>query len=155
MSYADIVTGLHERFTAVSGLNGKPILDYEPTSIQDFPTLYTLLDEFDRGADGGRAAAGQVVMMRYRILHRLCFRWQDNQQAEQELIPFVNSVPAAVDADPQLGNRLRGNGAGYIGGMARIAECKATFVSIGGVVYRALDFYSDVYEKFAYKQAGL
>jgi hypothetical protein len=156
VSYATVVAGLHERFATVNGLLANRILDYEPTSIQDFPTLYSLLDRFERGGIDGRGpSVGQVVILRYRILHRLCFRWQDTKAAELEVVPYVNAVPAAVDSDPQLGGRLVSNGASYSGGIARIAECQAGFATIGGALCRVLDFYSDTFEKFQYKTGGL
>lgn len=154
MSYAAIVEGLNERFQTVEGLEDAPILDYEPTSVHEFPLVYTLLDSFTRNVE-----TGQVVRMGYRILHRLVLRWQDNETAEQELIPFVNSVCAAIDADNQLDGRLSGqsgiNPVGYIGGYAKIADGMGVFVRIGGTDYRAIDFYSEVFEKFPIRMEGL
>jgi len=132
MSYADVLAGLHERFATVSGI--KAILDYVPTSIHTAPLLYSA---FDR-AESVRSA--QVKGWQYRTLHRLCFRWQDNERAEEELIPYVNSIPDAVAADPHLGGVLT---AGY----AEINEIEAAWVTIGGIEYRVLDFYSTVIEK--------
>src|SRR5438105_777850 len=102
MSYETVIEGLHARFATVVGLEQNNILDHEPTSVTSFPTLYSLLDRFDRKEMGG------VTKMTYRTLHRLLFRWQDNKQAEVELRSFVNKVAAAVDADPQLNDTLNG-----------------------------------------------
>ncbi len=142
MSYALVVAGLIERFeNGVTGLaqyddagNLANILDYEPTALHTTPTLYLLLDNFDR------TQHGQVTAMRYRILCRLCVKWQDNQFAEQELIPFVNSLAAAVDVDPYLGGRVAGGG-------SSVADGTGTFVNIGGVLYRALDVFVEVVDK--------
>lgn len=132
MSYATVLAGLDERFRTISGL--KAILDYEPTAIHDYPTLYSLLDSFEI------ERRGQVVVWKYRILHRLVFRWQDNAGCELELVWFVNAIPAAVDADPQLGGRITS-------GLATIAEGDAGWAVIGGTDCRVLDFYSTVVEK--------
>jgi hypothetical protein len=132
VSYQTVISALHDVFEEVEGIEA--VLPYEPTSIQAYPTLYSLLDKVERSSQG------QLVIMRYRILHRLCFRWVDNETAEAHLIPFVNSIPAAVDQDPMLGGALPL-------GIARISEIQAVFVEIGGTLHRALDFYSDVLEK--------
>lgn len=130
-----MLTGLHERFATVSGI--AKLLKYEPTTIQAFPTLYSLLDTVER------SQAGQLTVMRYRVLNRIIFRWQDNEQAELELIPFVNSVPAAIDADAKLGGRVDS-------GLARVTDIQAVFVTIGAL-YRALDIYTEVLEKQPFK----
>ena len=132
MSYADVVEGLHSRFGSLNTIQA--ILDYEPTAVQTLPTMYSLLDKVSRQYDGG-----SVVRITYYILHRLLFRWQDYEQAEEDLIPYVNSIPAAVDKDPQLGGLL-------VGGESAITAVDAVFVSIGGTIYRALDFTSESIE---------
>ena len=129
-SYAAIVAGINARFATISGLT---VLDYEPTHVEP-PTIYTLLDGVAFNQQG------QVKETRYRLLHRLCIRWQDNERAEQELMPYVTSIPAAVRADPRLGGAI-------VSGLAAIAEVQAVFVKIGAVTYRCLDFYSDVLVK--------
>lgn len=142
MSYSAVVTGLIERFrNGVPGLaqvdgagNLVNILSYEPTSIQTTPTLYLLLDSFTR------TQSGQVTAMRYRILARLCVKWQDNPTAETELIPFVNSIAAAVDVDPYLGGRVASGG-------TSVSDGQGTFVNIGGVLYRSLDTFVEVVDK--------
>jgi len=132
MSYSTVLAGLHERFATVTSIQA--ILDYVPTSIQDTPTLYSLLDNVTI------SRSGQVKATKYRILHRLVVRWQDNEGAELEIIPYVDSIPAAVDADNHLGGRLTS-------GYAVIDEIEAVWVEISNVTYRALDFYSTVVEK--------
>lgn len=132
MSYAGVIEGLHERFATVPGIAA--ILDYEPSSVQVSPLLYSVLDRVELGR------MGQVRTYRYYILHRLLIRWQDGSAAERELIPFVNAIPAAVSADPHLGGRL-GNG------IAEIESIDALWTKIAGVEYRTLDFMSNVLEK--------
>ena len=132
MSYQAILTGLQTQLKTVVGI--RAVLDYVPTSVQTAPLIYSVLDSAEI------VRSGQVRAVRYRILHRLCVRWQDNERAEQEIIPFVNSIPDAVADDPQLGGRLTR-------GYAWIVEIEAAWVTISGVEYRAVDFYSEVIEK--------
>ena len=131
MSYSAIVTGIHDAIEAAHP--ELTCLAYEPTHI-DPPMLYSLLDRVDY------SQSGQIKTKRYRILHRLCFLWQDNEQAELELMPYVDSIPAAIVADAHLGGAISK-------GLATIGEVIGTFVSISGTLYRCLDFYSDVLDK--------
>jgi hypothetical protein len=135
MSYRDVLTGLHTVFEGVS----PPIpvlLRYEPTAIHQTPTLYSLLDTVNRQRQG------QIRAATYRVLNRLVFRWQDNEQAEEELIPYVDAIANAIDSDAHLSGALDS-------GLATVNDMEAVFVSIGGVIYRALDIYVDVLEKTA------
>lgn len=130
MSYSTIVAGMNARFATISDLT---VLDYEPTTIEP-PTIYTLLDSVRYNHQG------QLKETTYRMLHRLCLRWQDNERAEEELFPYVNSIPQAVKNDPHLGGTLNA-------GLASITEAIGTFVRIGNTTYRCIDFYSSVLEK--------
>lgn len=132
MSYGAIIAGLHERFEMVPGI--RATLSEEPTTVQTSPLIYSLLDNMRREYGGGN-----MVTVRYRILHRLCIRWSDSRGAERELADFVNAIPAAIDADPQLGGALPN-------GQAMIEEGEAGWVTLGGTTYRSLDFYSNVWE---------
>jgi len=132
MSYATVLEGLHERLATVDG--PVDVLAYAPTAIHDTPLIWSLLDNMEI------KRSGQVKSKHYRILHRLVVRWQDNEQAEQEIIPYVDSIPEAVEADPHLGGRL-------VSGYAEITECQAGWITVAGVEYRNLDFYSTVIEK--------
>jgi hypothetical protein len=134
--YADVIAGLVEVLEGVSGI--KAIHAHEPTKIGDPPEMYLLLNTAERVSKGG------VSGWKYSVLCRLCIRWVDNEMAEQELMPFVNSVPAAIEA-PSAG-QLHGT---LLHGAVAVNRVEAVFVSIGGVLYRALDFYVDVLEKGA------
>lgn len=145
MSYVTVRDGLHERFATIPGLaqygpDGQivNILPYAPTSIHILPTLYTVLDRFER------ATAGQVTVMRYRLLHRYVVAWQDDAVAESQIDALINALGAAVDADPQLGGRIPS-------GLAQIVEGQGLFYKLSGTVYQALDCYSAVVEKAPYR----
>lgn len=135
VTYAQVVDGLHERFATVAGIDSQALLKYEPEVVEQTPLLYTLLDGF------ARDNAGQVTMMRYRILNRLVLQWQGNNElSEQELMSFVHSIPAAVDADPTLGARITM-------GLAKVSEGQSGFVIISSTKYRCLDFFVEATTK--------
>jgi len=131
-TYAEVLEGLHTAFATVDGIAA--ILDYEPKSVQTFPLLYSMFDSMEASRNG------QVRAVTYRTLHRLLFQWQDNEQALVEAIPFIDSIPAAVEADKHLGGTIAS-------GLARIDECEAVIVTVSGVEMLALDFYSTVMVK--------
>jgi hypothetical protein len=132
-TYADVLAGLQVRFQTMAGIEDVSILNYEPKAPQAFPTLYTLLEDVQW--------VNLTLTTRlplYRMLHRMLFLWQENEQAEVELAGFVDALPAAVEADPHLGGVLTD------GARAQVDSCEATFIRFGGsnTLYRALDFHS-------------
>lgn len=132
MNYATILAGLTERFQTVPGLAA--VLDYEPHTVGSSPLLYSLFDSYEP------QYSNQKTKHTYRLLHRVCVTWQDNQGAEVLLLPFLSSVPAAIRADPFLNNSLGG-------GYALITGCVGAFVIIGGALCRAYDFTSESFYK--------
>ena len=132
--YESVVTAINERFRTIEPLI-PVILDYEPTALVEYPTMYTLLENAEFPT-----TAGGVQSRRYRLLHRLCFQWIDNEQAERDLAPYVDAVPESVLTDPSLGGVITS-------GLAHITRGDGVFVSIGGALYRAIDFHSDILVK--------
>jgi hypothetical protein len=132
VSYSTIIPALATRLETVDGI--RAVLPYEPKTVSNPPVLYFLLDSVVR------EQTAQLTIMRYRILCRLCIRWQDNERAEQEIFPFVNSIPAAIDTDPQLGGALNK-------GMSHVTEIRAGWIPISGVTFRILDFYVEAVQK--------
>lgn len=140
MSYTLIKTGLHERLATVTTLQAN--LKYEPSTIQVGRAIYSILQGFDR------EYAGQLVIMRYRTLHRLLVRWQDNAGAEAEFDALINEICAAVDLDPQLGGRVNS-------GISGMTVGNAEWRDISGVLYRSCDIISETVEKGPYQGAGI
>lgn len=124
--------GLHERFATLTGLAA--LLPTEPTAVGDTPLLYTLLLSHER------EQAGQISKDTYTALHRVCVAWQDNAGAEQVLETFVDTLPAALQADRRLAGRLT---TGY----ATYTRMDTGWVSIGGILCRAYDFQTVTFEK--------
>lgn len=132
MAYPDIVAGLVEVVEGVSGV--KLALDYEPTSIGDAPMAYVLLDGAERVTKSGGNS------YRYSILCRVVFNWIDNEQAEREVMQFVNPVTTAVEQNASLNGYLTS-------GNVSMSRVQAVFVVVNSTLYRALDFYLSVLDK--------
>lgn len=132
MAYSDVLNGLHGRFATVSGL--KNILGYEPASVNATPMIYSL---FVGVVNGDK---GQVKSRTYRTMHRLVVARQDYAQAETLVLPYVDSIVDAVKADPRLGGAVTS-------GLASITEARGGYSTINGVVYRIVDFFSEVTAK--------
>ena len=123
MSYSAIVSGIQTRLATITSL--KANLVYAPKGIDDTPMTYILLD----GAELTHNAGTMTIM--YRVTVRLVTRWQENDQAEAEILPYVDSIVDAIRAAPMLG------GAAY---NAWVSEIEGLWVTIGGIEYRAVDF---------------
>lgn len=132
MSYSNIVDGLHTRFATVSGL--KSTLKYEPASINATPMIYSLFVNV-RNED-----KGQRKIRIYRTMHRLVVARQDYAQAELLALPYIDSIPDSVKVDPRLAGSVSS-------GLASIVEATGGYVTVDGVVYRVIDFFSEVTAK--------
>lgn len=138
MSYATIKAGIITRLQTISGVNA--VLGYEPTA-PDPPVMCVILQSYLRHQNGNQ------TYMKYRYIARLYLLWQEFQVAELALDPFVNSVGASIDADPQLGGALEL-------GLAVVTDAKAGWVPVGGVQYRILDTFIEAGEKGGF-QSGI
>ena len=132
VTWPDIKAALLTQLGPVCGASHT--FGYEPTTI-DPPCLYMLLDNWEH------SKSGQMTVNQYRVLARICIRWQDFEQAELELDPYPALVADAIDNDRHLG--FTGSGAPY----AEVTGGPAVFTNIGGVTYRALDVSIEVLEK--------
>lgn len=142
MSYDDydrIVRGFGIRFATVSGL--AVVLDYEPTTVQESPLIYSVLDGFTSEVKGTTEATT------WRTLHRLCIRWQDPQPSEQALREMAVAIKRAVAQDPRLGGMLV---SAHGRGVAHITDADAGWITIDGILYRTLDLFSEALAYTAY-----
>jgi len=131
MSYdlADLLAALKTAYETVTGIG--PVLSYEPKAFQAFPTMYTLLDRsewFQMGMGGGSRTPV------YELSSVLVFPWQDEAEAESDMVAFVDAIPAAVHADMTLGGVLD-DGSNCI-----VEDCEPEFIEANGVRYKALRF---------------
>jgi hypothetical protein len=143
VSYVTAIAGVQERLRTVSGL--AYVINGEPTSVQAAPMAYTLFDSVVP------IKSNQVQGARYRVLMRVAVQFQDNQAAEDQLAPFVDSVPAAFAAS---GVDENGNSYASLGGrvnVAVVAEITSGegggFHSIAGTVHRTVTFLLDITDK--------
>lgn len=130
MSYATVLAALHERLAEVPGIGA--LIVGEPLTAQVSPLMYSMLRSFTRESQG------TIVKIIYRTRHRLCVRYENPPEAEEVLIGFVNTIPAAICAPHKWGR--------IPGGDMTITVGEAGFVTIGGIEYRSLDFTSEVIE---------
>lgn len=138
MSYATIAAALKTAYeTILTPLGVRQVLDYEPSSVQVYPTVYLLFDS------SKVAVAGQRSTRRWRVVARLVVARQDVRQDEPTIAGLVDGMIIAVEADPALGGAVAS-------GLASVAEQRGIFVEIGGVVYRAIDTYIEIVEKVPY-----
>lgn len=133
MSYSAVLTALQTRLAAVSGLVS--VLKYVPAAINDTPMVYLLLDSAEV------ADKLQFADTTYQITARLMVRWQDNEQAELKIIPYVDSIPDVIRADPHLG--VTGASAPF----AQTESIEGLWITAAGVEYRAVDFTISVRDK--------
>ena len=132
MSYSTVLTALHTAFATVSGI--QVILKYEPRAVQETPLMYSMLDSVDVLNEELYVTTPDY---KYRVMHRLLFKWQENEQSELELIPYVNSIPEAVFASTTLnGGALK----------SYVTNIDAGWVDVANVQYRSLDFFTETTE---------
>jgi hypothetical protein len=140
MSAATAWEGLRERFLTVAGL--QDVILGEPPNVLATPMIYTVFERFERDAEASPPSSSALTIMRYRFRSRVLIRWQDNPDAELQVLAYVNAVPFAITSDPHLGGRIASGG-------ATTPEGVTLFVTIGGVTYRAIEFTYSVVEKGA------
>lgn len=138
MSYQTVKGGIVTRLqTLVAAYPTLLVLKYEPT-VPVPPTISVLLDSFVRSQHSNQ------TVMRYKFRLRLYIQWQEFEQAELDLDPYVNAIGDAIDVDPQLGGVLDQ-------GIASVTDAKAQWLDVGGTVFRILDTFAEATEKGPYK----
>lgn len=126
---------LEARLRTIDGLTN--IVLGEPTSIQDAPCLigvYGSLDILLKSEPPARNINGT----NHVFALRLAVKWQDNPQAEMQLLTLVDRIPAAIDA--HLGAALNK-------GMARCSGGVSGFAEYGKEKFRVVDYTVNVLEK--------
>lgn len=132
--YADVITGIKDALETLDLVN---VLPYEPATVSATPMAYIMLDGWERGQQA------QVVTMRYQVKIRLVLVWQDNEAVEQQLIPYVNSIPTALEVDMTLGAGPEERR------ISQVRSGVAEYRDIGGITYRTMDTTISVLEKGA------
>ena len=128
MSYANIISGLKTRLDTLTGL--VCVLTAPPTAIQETPMMYMLLDS------GDLSHQSQVVTTIHNVTLRLVVAWQENEEAEKLVRPYVDSVVDAIRGDPYLGGNAQN---------AWISHYEGGWVTFPpGAEYRVVDFTATV-----------
>lgn len=138
MSAVSVWIGLEERFRTIEGIDGGVHLG-EPTAITATPYLYAAYDTADQLLRSQAPARNQDGIT-HTFGVRIVFDYQENAQAEMQLLTLADSVPAAINTDPRLGGRLQA-------GIARSMNAASGFAVIAKKTYRVLDFVVTVLEK--------
>lgn len=138
MSAVTVWVGLEERFKTIQGVDGGVRLG-EPTAIQATPLLYAGYDTADQ-VMRSTAPARNLDGITHIFGVRIVFDYQDNPQAEMQLLTLADSVPSAINLDPRLGGRLNG-------GVATSTRAQSGYAVIAKKLYRVLDFVVTVLEK--------
>jgi len=96
VSAVNVRTGLVERLRTIQGLR---VLTAEPMTLHNTPAAIVSL------SGGTLNAASQVKSRTWRFAVRVCVAFQDNVIAEDQLVPYADSVTDAILADLTLGTR--------------------------------------------------
>jgi hypothetical protein len=136
MSVVDIRDALVSVFSGVAGI--KNVLTYEPTAVHRTPMMYVLW------INTRYEMAGQVLPTTYTFLCRLLVAWQDNEQATELALPFVDSVPTALWNELQTNPTLT---AALPRGYAQVVESELVFVDAAGGRYIGVDFTAEAVVK--------
>jgi hypothetical protein len=137
MTYAGAIAGIK---TAIAGVTGiKKVINGLPTSPQNLPLCYL------EASSGERSQAGQLTANKYRVIATVCVPWQDNTLAEDQIAPFINTVPAAIDANPALSGAVN---------LAKVTEWRTDVRAIAETQCRVIDFTIEVLDKAPYRTAG-
>lgn len=96
---------------------------YEPQNIEG-PAAYVLAQ------DGDGRETGQMVSDEHRLIVRVAVPWTQNERAEEQLSPYIDSVPAALRAARNPGGATLTTYTGYSAG----------FWQVSGITWRVCDF---------------
>jgi hypothetical protein len=133
MSAVNVRAGLIERLQTITGLR---VLSAEPLTLHNAPAAIVSL------SGGTLNSAGQVKSRTWRFAVRVCVAFQDNVIAEDQLVPYADSVTDAVLDDLTLGGR-----ANVVPSIEIGSEGPDGYYQIGEVTFRSVVFRFDVRDK--------
>jgi hypothetical protein len=133
MSYLVAITALKAVVADVSGI--RYVQNGMVTTAHNTPLAYFEADT------GSRAQAGQQTQNYYRPTLTVAVDMQDNVASELLLIPFINSIPAAIDA------AARDNAIGVGINWAKVTDWRVEYKDIAEKRHHCLVFVLEVLEK--------
>lgn len=137
MTYSAAAAALRTTAAGVSGI--RKAISGQPSTAQNMPLAFTEADS------GDRTQAGQLTVNTYRIGLSVLVPFQDNTSSEDAIAPFINSVAAAVDANPTLSGACN---------LAWVSSWQADYYTIGEIVTRRVRFIVEIRDKGRY-QGGI
>lgn len=130
MSYATAAAALKPLVAAVTGIrfvqHGRPM-------VVDNPPLVFLEPD-----NGDRTYAAQMVGAVYRVRVVVVVSRQGQTLAEDQIAPFINSLPIAIDADPTLGGAVT---------WAKVTSWITSYPEYTEKPTRSLEFICEITEK--------
>lgn len=136
VSYTACIASLKTTLGAVSGV--RKVLNGRPTAAQNWPLVYLWADRGERAAPMG----SQVTVNTYYVTATLCVPFQDNYVAEDGIGAYLNSIPAAIDANPTLTSACN---------VAYVVDWRGDVREIGEVQCRVVDFTVLIRDKSTYQ----
>lgn len=137
MSYSAAAAALRTTLAGVSGI--RKAITGQPSTAQNLPLAFLEADS------GDRTQAGQVTVNTYRIGVSVLVPFQDNTSSEDAIAPFINSVPAAIDANATLTSTAN---------VAWVSSWQADYFTIGEVLTRRVRFIVEIRDKGSW-QGGI
>lgn len=133
MSAVNCRVGLIERLRTISGLR---VLTAEPNTVHNPPLAIVSI------IGGTLNLAGQVKVRTWRFAVRVCVPLQDNVIAEDQLVPYADSVTDAILADLTLGAR-----ANVVPAIEVSSEGSDGYYDIAETMLRSIVFRMDIRDK--------
>lgn len=137
MTYALAIAAIKTTVGTVPGI--KRVVNGFPLAAQNLPLCYL------EASSGARNNVGQLVSNHYQVLAVVCVIWQDSMFAEDQIAPFINTLPAAIDANPTLGGAVS---------LVQVISWRTDVRAIADVQVRAVEFTIDVLDKKPYHTPG-
>jgi len=137
VSYVTAAAGLRTALVGLRTAGGlRAVLKGQPGTGHALPLAFLEAD------NGIRSIAGQLTVNTYRIRVSVLVAFQDNVLAEDALEPWINDLPAAIDADATLGGAVN---------IAQVVDWTADYFDIGEVKTRRAFFTVEIKDKSAYR----
>ncbi len=144
MSYVTAAAGLKAVLLTLRTEGGlRAVLKGAPTSPQALPLAFMEADS------GTRMIAGQLTVNTYRVRVSVLVPFQDNVLAEDALEPWINSLPAAIDANATFTGAVKS---------AQVTDWTAGYMTFDSgdkeIKTRRIEFTVSILEKTNYKTGG-
>lgn len=138
MTALSVYMGLEYVLRQIEGIRAVVLGD--PPTIQAAPLLIVAYGSFTHPLKNNPPARN-LVGFDHLFAVRLAIVWQENPQAEMQLVTLMDQIPLAIDADPRLHSAL-GSGIAYC------SDGASGFATYGKVEHRIVDYTIHAIEKY-------